>query len=171
MRPIAAALLVLLSSAAAARAQTKDTPAPLPAEQEAEAAEAGQAADQDELFLGERPHIQVLQHPYDISSFYRSSQESGTSELGYAPEETGGRYPIASFYRAGSAASGRYSRFWTSGYGSSGTYGTQTHQRGRGQGLIGHARPRALGLNGDLMLFAPTFLAPVGPLTGVFFER
>jgi hypothetical protein len=170
MRPIAAALLVLLSSAAGARAQTKETPAPLPAEQEAEAADAA-VQDDDALSFEPRPHIQVLQNPYDISSFYRSSQESGTSELGYAPEEATGRYPIASFYRAGSAASGRYSQFWTSGYGSYGTYGNPTRQRRRGQGLIGHARPRALGLNGDLMLFAPTFLAPVGPLTGVFFEK
>jgi hypothetical protein len=165
MRPIAAALLVLLSSAAAARAQTKDTPAPLPAEQEAEADE-----QDDALSLEARPHIQVLQHPYDISSFYRSSQASG-SEFGYAPEETGGRYPIASFYRGGKGFSGRYSQFWTSGYGSRGGYQNNGHQRGRGEGLIGAARPRALGLNGDLMLFAPTFLAPVGPLTGVFFER
>jgi hypothetical protein len=168
MRPIAAALLVLLSGAAAAHAQTKETPAPLPAEQESEAAEAD---EQDgALSLDARPHIQVLQHPYDISSFYRSSLASG-SEFGYAPEEAEGRYPIASFYRSGGGASGRYSQFWTSGYGSYGTYRTHTRQRGRGQGLIGNARPRALGLNGDLMLFAPTFLAPVGPLTGVFFEK
>jgi hypothetical protein len=163
---MAAALVILLSSTAAARAQTKEAPAPVPAEQEAEAAE------QDDLpALDARPHIQVLQHPYDISSFYRSGQGSEQSDFGYEPEQAGDRYPIASFYRSGGGASGRYSQFWTSGYGNYGGYRNNTRQRGRGQGLIGAARPRALGLNGDLMLFAPTFLAPVGPLTGVFFER
>ena len=137
----------------------------IPAEQEAEAAE------QDDALFDPRPHIQVLQHPYDISSFYRSGQENGSSDFGYEQGQGSDRYPIASFYRSRASASGGYSQFWTSGYGSYGTYGTNTRQRGRGQGLIGAARPRALGLNGDLMLFAPTFLAPVGPLTGVFFER
>jgi hypothetical protein len=164
MRPIAAALLVLLGSATAARAQRPEAPAPLPAEREAEAAE------QDDVdALAERPHIQVLQHPYDISSFYRSGQGSGSADFGYEPPEADSRYPIASFYRSrGSASRGGYSQFWTSGYGS---YGSNARRSGRGRNFIGAARPRALGLNGDLCLFAPTFLAPVGPLTGVFFER
>lgn len=160
MRPTAAALVILLSSAAAARAQTPEAPPPPPAENEAEATE-----QDDTQAPSARPHIQVLQHPYDISSFYRSQQDSGPADFGYAPEEAGDRYPIASFYRSRGAAPGGYSAFWTSGYGSS------TRQRGRGRGLIGAGRTRALGLNGDLCLFAPTFLAPVGPLTGVFFER
>ena len=163
MRPIAAALLVILSGAASARAQSPEAPVPTPVETDAEATE------QDDMEArAERPHIQVLQHPYDISSFYRSGQAS-RSDFGYEPEEAEGRYPIASFYRSrGGASGGGYSAFWTSGYGG---YGSSTRRRGRGRSLIGAARPRALGLNGDLCLFAPTFLAPVGPLTGVFFER
>jgi hypothetical protein len=168
MRPIAAALVVLLSGAASVRAQSEEAPVPAPARGDVEA----EATEQDDLdALSERPHIQVLQHPYDISSFYRSSQGSGTSDFGYGSDEADGRYPIASFYRSRASAAGGYSQFWTSGYGLRGTYGTRTRGRGRGQGFLGNARPRALGLNGDLMLFAPTFLAPVGPLTGVFFEK
>jgi hypothetical protein len=40
----------------------------------------------------DRPHIQVLQHPYDISSFYRapgSSSMGGWSYGGYAPDAYG----------------------------------------------------------------------------------
>ena len=165
MRPIVAALVVLLSSAVAARTQTPEAPAPAPPETGAAATEP------DDVQAAERPHIQVLQHPYDISSFYRSGQGSEQSDFGYEPEEAGSRYPIASFYRSRAGAPGGYSSFWTSGYGRNGNYRSNTRRRGPGQGLIGAGRPRALGLNGDLVLFAPTFLAPVGPLTGVFFER
>lgn len=157
MRTLAAvAAFVLVSGAASARAQETPAPAP-PATDEQEGEQAPP-----------RRHIQVLQHPYDISSFYRSSQGSGPMDLGYEPATSGDRYPIAGFYRSGGAR-GRYSMFWTSGYG----YGRNGYGMGRmrGRGLIGARRPRALGLNGDLCLFAPTFLAPVGPLTGVFFER
>jgi hypothetical protein len=61
----------------------------------------------------------VLQNPYDIASFYRSSQ--GQSYFGYAGEDA-----LASRYR------------------------------------------RSIGQNGDLFLFAPVFLAPIGPLAGAF---
>lgn len=153
MRPFtAAALFVLVTSAAAARAQEPAAPARVPAEEQEEPSDAP------------RRHIQVLEHPYDISSFYRSSQGSAPVDFGYEREEASGRYPIASFYRSRGARPGGYSTFWTTGYGS-------PRARSRGRGLIGAGRPRALGLNGDLCLFAPTFLAPVGPLTGVFFER
>jgi hypothetical protein len=163
MRPIAAAALVaLLSSAATAHLHGQDVPAPVPAEAE--------PAEQDEdMLLADRPHIQVLQHPYDISSFYRSGQSSGSGNFGYEAEPAGDRYPIASFYRSRAGASSGYSQFWTSGYGSYGL-GARGRGLGRSRTFIGNARPRALGLNGDLVLFAP-FLAPVGPLTGVFFER
>jgi hypothetical protein len=157
MKTLAAvAAWLLVSGAATARAQ--ETPAPTPAP--------AQVDDLDNEPAPPRRHLQALHDPYEISSFYRSSQGSGPSDFGYEAAGTGDRYPIAGFYRAG--ARGRYSMFWTSGYGS-GRNGYGMGRRGRG--LIGARRPRALGLNGDLCLFAPTFLAPVGPLTGVFFER
>ena len=161
MKTLAAvAAWLLVSAAATARAQ--ETPAPTPAP--------AQVDELDNEPAPPRRHLQVLQDPHEISSFYRSSQGSEPSDFGYEATGTGAgagdRYPIAGFYRAG--ARGRYSMFWTSGYGS-GRNGYATGLRGRG--LIGARRPRALGLNGDLCLFAPTFLAPVGPLTGVFLER
>jgi hypothetical protein len=93
--------------------------------------------------------IRVLEHPYDIASFYRSRQGSefhpGSSE----------RYPIASFYR--SRQSSPYGQFWAMGYG--------VRDR-RGRSLF----RRSIGENGDLYLFAPVVLAPVGPLSGAFLE-
>ncbi len=149
MRTLAvAAALSLLSGAAVARAHAQEPTAPAD-ERERPAAE-------------ERTHLQVLQNPYEISSFYRSSQQSAVG-FGYEPM-TLSRYPIAGFYRS-QHAPGTYGMFWTSGYGNA--YATS---RGRGRGPLGTRRTRALGLNGDLCLFAPTFLAPVGPLTGAFFE-
>jgi hypothetical protein len=145
----------VLLSGAAVSARAQETPAPEPA----------QADELDNEPAAPRRHIQVLQNPYEISSFYRSSQGSSQTDFAYEPSASSERYPIAGFYRAG--ARGRYSMFWTNGYGRNG-YALGAL---RGRRLIGARRPRALGLNGDLCLFAPTFLAPVGPLTGVFFER
>jgi hypothetical protein len=101
-----------------------------------------------------RRTIRVLENPYDIASFYRSSQGSGYFDQASLSE----RYPIASYYR--NEASGRYSRFWTNGYGYS------------RRPLAGGTAPywSSIGQNGDLCLMTPTFLAPVGPLTGVFFS-
>jgi len=147
-----AAFLLITGAALDARAQEEPAPAPL------------QADELDNEPETPRRHIRVLQHPYEISSFYRSSQGSQT-DFAYEPSASSDKYPIAGFYRAG--ARGRYSMFWTNGYSRSGYGMSQV----RGRGLIGARRSRALGLNGDLCLFAPTFLAPVGPLTGVFFER
>jgi hypothetical protein len=108
-----------------------------------------------------RKKIRVLEDPYDIASFYRSRQTRRGMFLGYDDEEQAlGRvsedpYAIAGYYRSRqrSGAYG-YSRFWSSGYG--GGHGRR------------HGFARRIGRNGDLFLFAPTFLAPVGPLTGVF---
>jgi hypothetical protein len=148
MRTLAVvAALSLLSGAAVARAQER---APAPAD------------DQEKERAEERPHLQVLQNPYEIASFYRSSQSP--AGFGYEPLALS-RYPIAGFYRS-QHAPGTYGMFWTSGYGRG-----NGMSRGRGRGPLGAPRTRALGLNGDLCLFAPTFLAPVGPLTGAFFER
>jgi len=114
-------------------------------------------------------HIKVLENPYDIASFYRSSQGEGYGYWGPGPGyepydyfgEPGerGRYPIASYYRNDlSPGPGGYSRFWTFGY-SSGYR--------RANAVVSYRR--SIGQNGDLFLMTP-FLAPVGPLTGVFFE-
>jgi hypothetical protein len=114
-----------------------------------------------------RPHIQVLQHPYDIASFYRSSDG-----LVYGPYGGGSEhYPIAGFYRQG-GGSGRYgySKFWTHGY-SAHVWGPGGNAQPRGHrgGGMGLGFGRHIGENGDLFLFAPAILGPVGPLTGVFF--
>jgi hypothetical protein len=162
-----AAALFSLASTAAPPVQPPPAAAAAPAQVEDQDLQEEMAED-DAYATVLRPHIQVLQHPYDISSFYRSSQ---TDSLGYGPEEQEtSHYPIASFYRA-RGGMGSYSNFWTTGYGNA--QSSQGAGRGarRGTGFMGSARPRPLGLNGDLCLFAPTFLAPVGPLTGVFFDK
>jgi hypothetical protein len=106
----------------------------------------------------------VLQHPYDIASFYRSSQ--GQGYFGYSGEDAlASKYPIASFYR------NRQGGGYPGGYGYQGGYGFSSFWTG------GYAAPRpgltvgyrrSIGQNGDLFLFAPVFLAPVGPLAGAF---
>lgn len=145
-KTLAAAVLLSLLGAAAYGAQeaTPETPA-VDAED--------QAAAQPET----RRPLRVLENPYDISSFYRSSDGLVFGPEGGASE----RYPIAGFYRqrSGSSRYG-YSQFWTNGY----------SDRGRGRARLGIGFRRAIGENGDLFLFAPAILAPVGPLTGVFFD-
>jgi hypothetical protein len=96
--------------------------------------------------------IRVLENPYDIASFYRSRpgdyfglQAPGTIE----------RYPIAGFYRQNGGPGYGYSRFWTSGYSG----------RSRAGMMLGYRR--RIGDNGDIYLLAP-FLAPFGPLSGIF---
>lgn len=104
--------------------------------------------------------IRVLENPYDISSFYRSSQGGG-GFLDYRPEgsDDRGRYPISSYYRLRGGGDRRgYAPFWTNGYSSP-----------RPRFLVGFRR--RIGENGDLFLFAPTFLSPIGPLTDAFFDR
>jgi hypothetical protein len=120
-----------------------------------------QEAREDEERGSEPIHkIRVLQNPYDIASFYRSAQSP--NYFGYQDPSLDyhGPYSIASFYRSqqGSAspygAAYGYGRFWNSGYGRVGVVGFR----------------HRIGQNGDLFLLAPTFLAPVGPLAGAFFE-
>jgi hypothetical protein len=104
--------------------------------------------------------LKVLEDPYDISSFYRSSGGGGGF---YGVDEGGGErrgnayrdpYSIAGYYRSGQRGSGYgYSQFWISGYS-----GQTRGQRYR----------RHIGENGDLFFFAPAILAPVGPLSEVF---
>ena len=144
-KALAAALLVSLLGAAAAGAQE--------AVPETPAADAEESAAQPDT----RRPLRVLENPYDISSFYRSSDGLVFGAEGGASE----RYPIAGFYRqrSGSSRYG-YSQFWTNGY----------SDRGRGRARLGIGYRRAIGENGDLFLFAPAILAPMGPLTGVFFD-
>ena len=138
MRTPMAALAVLALGAALATAQeTTETP-------ESEAAPAP------------RPAIRVLQHPYDISSFYRS----GESPLGpWAGLPADPAYGISGFYRSHQGGypgtPHGWSAFWTSGY-----------QAPRPAPF----RPyrRTIGENGDLFLAVP-FLASVGPISGAFF--
>ena len=120
---------------------------------------------QDEMMLeDERPmppmmQIHVLDNPYDLASFYRA--QGGGEFLDYRPQ--GGpypdRYPIAGYYRQRhSGYPGGYAPFWTDGYsGAPARPGVSVTYR------------RRIGQNGDLFLFAPTFLSPIGPLTGAFF--
>ncbi len=132
------------------------------------------ADDQETAKPEERRHIQVLDDPHDIASFYRSSQAPvlyGPLGAPY-PMDAGGlaasRYPIASFYRnEGRSSLYGYSRFWTNGYGWG---GPARPLRGAAYGRYGRYGHR-IGQNGDIFLMAPTFLAPVGPLTGVFLDR
>jgi hypothetical protein len=106
--------------------------------------------------------LKVLDDPYDISSFYRSSQGYGGRGgflMGDGYEGRGGNayrdpYAIAGYYRGGGQRGGYgYSQFWVSGY------------SGRTRGL---RYRRHIGENGDLFLFAPAILAPVGPLSEAF---
>ncbi len=108
-----------------------------------------------------RVHLKVLDNPYDISSFYRSRQDRGYFGDQQQGFYGGDRYEIARYYRSGSSG-GRYgySRFWTNGYGAP--------LRGRRNVVIGYRR--SIGENGELFLFAPTILAPVGPLSGAFYD-
>jgi hypothetical protein len=106
-------------------------------------------------------HLRVLDDPYDISSFYRSS--GGGGGYWHADEGEGGGhgnayrdpYSIAGYYRSSQQGGGGYgySPFWTSGY------------SGR---TMGQRYRRRIGQNGDLFFFAPAILAPVGPLSEVF---
>ena len=140
-----ALLLSLLAAAAVAQEAPPQAPAVEPEEQPVEQPDT-------------RRPLRVLENPYDISSFYRSSDG-----LVFGPDgaENSERYPIAGFYRQ-RGGSGRYgySQFWTSGY----------SDRSRGRGRLGIGYRRAIGENGDLFLFSPAILAPMGPLTGVFFD-
>lgn len=106
----------------------------------------------------ERPThtIRVLENPYDIASFYRSSQSSDERYFSYqSPYDFSDRYPIAARYRNHQSRRALgFAPYWGG--------------RARQPRLIVGYR-RSLGSNADLFLIAPTFLAPVGPLTSAFF--
>lgn len=118
-------------------------------------------ADDDPALQEGRPQIRVLENPYDIAKFYRSPQApSYFGFFGYDQQGPYGldRYPIASFYRQRPPSRFGHSRFWTAGYAP------------RRRGGVYFSYRRTIGQNGDLFLLAPTILAPVGPLTGAFYE-
>ena len=109
--------------------------------------------------------IKVLHDPYQLASFYRSSQGNGPSfpvYFGAAPltdrSTLTERYPIASYYRQGGGTQGRYSRYWTSSSSRGSTFGSSRR--------FVPVRGRRVGPS-ELCLFAPTFLAPVAPLADI----
>lgn len=112
--------------------------------------------EQDEAVTAPRRTVRVLENPYDIASFYRSSQSSEERYFSYQPEyDFSDRYPIAGYYR------NRQSRrvvgvapYWSD-------------RRRAPRALVGYRR--SLGSNADLYLIVPTFLTPVAPLTSAFF--
>jgi len=122
----------------------------------ARAQEPAREPSEDEAAPDARPeprrHIRVLENPYDIASFYRSHEGD---YFGYQTPGMSERYPIAGFYRQDGGRDYGYSRFWSSGY------------SGRGRGGLILSYRRRIGDNGDLYLIAP-FLAPIGPLSGIF---
>lgn len=109
-----------------------------------------------------RPQIRVLEHPYDLASFYRA----GGPRFGLY-ERASARYPLASYYRGAINPRG-YSRFWTRGY-------APRHRVSAVVPYTGYDSLPSLdywsriGENGDLFLMAP-ILAPIGPLSDVFFS-
>ena len=147
-------------------------------------------ADEQERPAPERRHIRVLEHPYDIASFYRSSQGGygfyGPADLLREPPNPYGlsRYPIAGFYRSRQGyyfglqtpvAQNPYAiasyyrssastdvRFWYHGYGRPARH----HGRQGGYGPYWNS----IGENGDLFLMVPTVLAPVGALSAYYYS-
>jgi len=122
------------------------------AQEPADSQEPPGSTEDEAVRPGPRLRIRVLRNPYDLASFYRSAGPDSRTPFDFSD-----RYPIASFYRAGGAVHPRgYSRFWTTGY--------------EGRGASGEVYRRRIGENGDLFLLAPTFLAPLGPLTGALLD-
>ena len=154
--------LVLVAGAAVAQ-----EPVPPPAD-EAQPDELYGDEFADEQPVQPRHNITVLGNPYELASYYRA-QSGGFYDYRPAPASYPDRYPIASYYRMQSSgyrgeypggygpgyAPGAYAPFWSQGY-------------AQQPGVALHYRQR-IGQNGELFLFAPTFLAPIGPLTGAFF--
>ena len=112
--------------------------------------------------------ITVLSNPYDLASYYRA-QSSGFYDYRSAPASYQDRYPIASYYRMQSSGyRGEYPAGYGPGYGAGAYAPFWNYGYAQQPGIALHYRQR-IGQNGELFLFAPTFLAPIGPLTGAFF--
>ena len=141
----------------------------------------------------ERRPLRVLENPYDISSFYRSSQQGGYGFYGPIDLLRGNaaaygqsRYPIAGFYRSRQGyyfglqtpvAQNPYAiasyyrssasndvRFWYGGYGARPSGRHDGRHGGYGQYW------NSIGENGDLFLMMPTVLAPVGALSAIYYS-
>lgn len=110
-----------------------------------------------------RHKLRVLEHPRDISSFYRSGSSSQRGYFGYrAPYDFSHRYPIASYYRQGSE--------WVNPNGYGQYYAAAPGPRRDvfvwgGPGYRPGWRYRSR--RQDLFLLTPTFLAPIAPLVAV----
>jgi hypothetical protein len=101
--------------------------------------------------------IRVLEDPYDLASFYRSSSGSAYGYGSFAYDRDGSlratdRYPIARYYRT---RPGETFGYWRA----------QSWKRASGFPYRTHRRT---GRVGDLYLLAPTFLTPVGPAAGEY---
>jgi hypothetical protein len=118
----------------------------------AAAVSAQEASEDSEPRREPTRRIKVLHHPYDLASFYRSSQSAPVYFGGPIESRESSRYPIAGFYRQG-GGQGRYSQFWTSSPGGS--------RRG-----VAPRRLRRVGPS-ELCMLAPTFLAPAAPLVDI----
>jgi hypothetical protein len=119
----------------------------------AAAVSAQEAAEDAEPRREPTRRIKVLHHPYDLASFYRSSQSAPVYFGGPIVESRESRYPIAGFYRQG-GGHGRYSQFWTSSPGAGSRRG------------VAPRRVRRVG-PAELCMLAPTFLAPAAPLADI----
>jgi hypothetical protein len=157
-------------------------------------ARAQEAATEDEAAETQAPRrtIRVLDNPYDIASFYRSSSSGPyfhapvdfyhlrPSPYG-PPTSYRGQYPIASYYRSQQGnyfglqtpvaqnpyAIASYYRSSASNdvrfwYGGYGPRGGERREYGRYWNSIGE--------NGDLFLMVPTVLAPVGALSAIYYS-
>jgi len=136
----------------AALALTVAAPA---ASQDEEVGSAPESASEDAREVERTPRrtIRVLQHPYDLASFYRSRDQWWGAP---PPTPADPAYGLASFYRSDRSGpvAPPWAAFWAAGYAP------------RPTGYAGYRR--SIGENGEIFLAVP-FLAPVGPLSGAFF--
>jgi hypothetical protein len=166
---VIAVVMAMVASAALARAQEV-------------------AVDEQEQPTETRRALRILENPYDIASFYRSSQGGGgfygpIDLLRRPPLPYGSRYPIAGFYRS---SQGYYFGLQTpvsrnpyaiaSYYRSSASNDVRFWHGGYGRAAVG-GRPggynrywNSIGENGDVFLMAPTILAPVGALSAIYYS-
>jgi hypothetical protein len=109
-------------------------------------AQEAQATEEDQDQAQVQPPIRRVMDPYEIADvFYRASQGEPTGLLQYRMQS---QYPIASYYRLSNGRPIGYRRLYS------------TRPTGYAAPVWGR----------QVFLFAPTFLAPVGPLAGTVFD-